>query len=125
MGIYTIYINIWGYIWYVCILIYGAIYNIIVLSREERRYTDGQKNRQADKSGSSTYTTCLRNRNAPRSNQNDYREYPIRTGEGNLPYLKNISKSICKINMIKNISKLVITIVWFLIVVIGLILLFI
>ena len=50
---------------------------------------DGQKNRQADKSGSSTYTTCLGNWNSHSRNQNDYREHPIGYGEGNLPYLKN------------------------------------
>ena len=36
-----------------------------------------------------TYTTCLRDWNSHRRNQNDYREYPIRSGEGNLPYSKN------------------------------------
>ena len=40
---------------------------------------DGQKNRQADKSGTSTYTTCLRDWNSHSSNQNDYREYLIKT----------------------------------------------
>lgn len=50
---------------------------------------DGQENRQADKSGTNTHTTCPRNWNSHRGNQNDYREYPIGSGEGNLPYLKN------------------------------------
>lgn len=63
---------------------------IIISSREERRNADGQKNRQADKSGSSTYTTCLGNRNSHSCCQNGYRKYPIGSGEGNLPYLKNI-----------------------------------
>ena len=49
---------------------------------------DGQKNRQADKSGSSTYSACTRNRNSHSSNQNDYREYLIKQGEGNLPSIK-------------------------------------
>ena len=40
---------------------------------------DGQENRQADKSGTSTYTTCLRDWNSHSSNQNDYREYLIKT----------------------------------------------
>lgn len=40
---------------------------------------DGQKNRQADKSSSRTYTTCLRDWNSHSSNQNDYREYLIKT----------------------------------------------
>ena len=63
---------------------------MIILSKEERRNADGQENRQADKSGTSTYTTCLRNWNSLRRHKDDYREYPIRNGEGNLPYLKNI-----------------------------------
>ncbi len=62
---------------------------MIISSREERRNADGQENRQADKSGSSTYTTCLRNRNSDSSYQNDYWEYPIGSGEVKLPYLKN------------------------------------
>ena len=53
---------------------------------------DGQENRQADKSGKSTYTTCPWNWNSHSSNQNDYREYPIRNGEGNLPLPKKYTK---------------------------------
>ena len=64
------------------------VYDIIIKKRKEEN-ADGQKNRQADRSGSSTYTTCLRDWNSHRRNQNDYREYPIRSGEGNLPYSKN------------------------------------
>ena len=40
---------------------------------------DGQKNRQADKSGSSTYSACTRDWNSHRSNQNGNREYLIKT----------------------------------------------
>ena len=61
----------------------------MISSREERRNADGQKNRQADKSGSSTYTTCPRSWNSHRRNQNDYREYPIGSGGGNPPLPKN------------------------------------
>ena len=71
-----------------CLLIYVHIYDILISSREERRNADGQKNRQADKSGSSTYSACTRNRNSHSSNQNDYREYLIKQGEGNLPSIK-------------------------------------
>ena len=60
----------------------------MILSREERRNADGQENRQADKSGKSTYPTCPRNWNSHSSNQNDCREHPIRNGEETLPYLK-------------------------------------
>lgn len=76
------------YICECCILIYVRIYAILISSRKERRNTDGQENRQADKSGTSTYSTCLRNWNSHSSHQNDNREYPIGSGEGNLPYLK-------------------------------------
>ncbi len=38
---------------------------------------DGQKNRQADKSGTSTYTTCLRDWNSHSRSKNDNREYLI------------------------------------------------
>ena len=58
---------------------------IIILSREERRHADGQKNRQADKSGTGTYTTCLRNWNSHSRSQNGSREYQLKIGVGNLP----------------------------------------
>lgn len=45
---------------------------MLISSREERSNADGQKNRQVDKSGSSTYTTCLGNRNSHSRNKNDY-----------------------------------------------------
>ena len=61
---------------------------ILISSREERRNADGQKNRQADKSGTSTYTACLGNRNSHRGNQNDYREHPVKDGEGKPPLPK-------------------------------------
>ena len=61
---------------------------ILISSREERRNADGQKNRQADKSGTSTHSTCLRNWNSHSRNQNGNREYPIGFGEENLPYLE-------------------------------------
>lgn len=40
---------------------------------------DGQKNRQADKSGTSTYTTCLRDWNSHSRSKNGNREYLIKT----------------------------------------------
>ena len=44
-------------------------------------------------------------------------------GEGNLPCLK-ITQSVCKINMIKNVLKLVVAVIWLVIIVVGLALLF-
>ena len=58
---------------------------MLILSREERRNADGQENRQADKSGKSTYTTCPRSWNPHSSHQNGDREYQLKSGEGNLP----------------------------------------
>ena len=88
MGIYTKVTNLYSHICEICLFIYGYIYVILISSREERRDTDGQENRQADKSGSSTHTTCLRNWNSHRRNQNDYREYPIGSGGGKPPLPK-------------------------------------
>lgn len=51
---------------------------------------DGQKNRQADKSGTNTYTACTRNRNSHSRSKNGNREYLINQGERNLPD-KNIT----------------------------------
>ena len=72
-----------------CLLKYSYEYSILISSREERRNADGQENRQAGEDCKVTHTTCLRDWNSHSSNQNDYREYPIGSGEGNLPYLKN------------------------------------
>ena len=87
---------------------------------------DGQKNRQADKSGSSTYTTCLRDWNSHSSNQNDCREYPIATGEGTPPvkiYHISIAESMKKRKLIREVVKAVAMILWLIVVVVGLILL--
>lgn len=61
--------------------------DMIYLYHQERKggNTDEQENRQADKSGSSTHSTCLRNWNSHSSHKNDNREHPIGSGEGNLP----------------------------------------
>lgn len=40
---------------------------------------DGQENRQADKSGSSTYTACHRDWNSHSRGKNGNREYLIKT----------------------------------------------
>lgn len=40
---------------------------------------DGQKNRQVNKSGTSTYTTCLRDWNSHSSSKDGNREYLIKT----------------------------------------------
>ena len=63
--------------------------DILISSREERRNADGQKNRQADKSGQSTYTTCPRDWNSHSRHQNDNREYLIKNGGGKPPLPKN------------------------------------
>lgn len=88
---------------------------------------DGEKNTQAGEGCPSSHTACARNWNSYRGDQHDRSELPISKGEGDLPNA-TISKSICKINMkkgvIKEIFKLVVAMVWFVIVVVGLFLIF-
>ena len=80
---------------------------------------DGEKNKRAEKSDFGTCSARFRNWNSYSCNQNDYREYPIGKGEGNLPN-KSITNSVCKNNMIKEILKLVLSIIWLIIIVVGL-----
>ena len=59
---------------------------ILILSNERGGKADGEKIKRAEKSGNSTYPAHFRNWNAHRSNQNDYREHPIKGGEGKPPH---------------------------------------
>ena len=52
---------------------------------------DGQKNKRAEKSGISTHSAHVRNRNPHSSNQNGYREYPISNRGEKSPLRKNIT----------------------------------
>ena len=80
---------------------------------------DGEKNKKAEKSDCGTYSASTWNRYSHSSNQNGYWEYHVSKGEGNLPNA-SITKSICEINMKKEIFKLVLSIIWLIIIVMGL-----
>lgn len=99
-------------------------YNNII---ERRWKKGGQENRQTDKSGSSTYTACLRNRNTHRRHKNDSRKRSVTLRGGNPPPYKIISYVQPFNNMKKSVIHLlhlIISIFWLIIIVIGLFILF-